>query len=85
MDMVSFVTGGMTILIACVFYSIGTEEEELEMEIMEPDTGLVVTEGSRKLYTMYCENCRKQKRHREIAERVFECSRCKRPTDLRIS
>jgi hypothetical protein len=86
MDMVSFVTGGITVLMTYAFYSIGREDDNLEVEIieLENETGIVVNDSSGRLHNIYCENCRKKKKHRETRPRVFECTRCKRTTDLRI-
>jgi hypothetical protein len=79
----------MTVIMGWVFYSIGKEDEDEEdLETVEAeDSKLVVndfSESKGRLHTLYCENCRKKKRHREIRPRVFECTRCKRNTDLRI-
>lgn len=85
MDLTSLVIGGMAVIIAQVFYSIG-REDILEVEIIEPESGeLVVTEGSRKTFDLLCANCRKFKRHREVEPRVFECTKCNRRTNLRVS
>jgi hypothetical protein len=84
MSWISFITGGMTVIMAYAFISIGSEEEETDMEIIESEEGLVVTGVSNRLFSMLCPTCRKQKKFREIAPRVFECTRCKRTADLRI-
>lgn len=62
------------------------QEDELEVEIIEPEEprSLIVNELAGRLHTLYCETCRKKKRHREVKPRVFECTRCHRTTDLRI-
>ncbi|MCM3763421.1 hypothetical protein [Neobacillus niacini] len=82
----SFVMGGMTVIMAYALFS-GEQEDELEVEILDPepdDHQLIVNDFSGRLHTLYCENCRKKKKHREIRPRIFECTRCKRNTDLRI-
>jgi hypothetical protein len=78
--------GGMTVIMAYALFS-SSKEDELEVEILEPsedEISLLVNDSSGRLHTLYCENCRKKKKHREIRQRVFECTRCKRNTDLRI-
>jgi hypothetical protein len=80
-----FILGGMTVILAYVFYSIGKEGEELEGEIFEPPTGLVVNGVSKHLHQLSCQTCRKIKNHREIEPRVFECTKCKRRTNLKVS
>jgi hypothetical protein len=75
---VNFVLGGMTVIFAYVFYSMGMEDEE---EILEPE--LVVNGLSNKLIVMSCQGCRKLKNHREVEPGVFACVKCHRPTYTR--
>jgi hypothetical protein len=88
MSVVSLITGGMTVILIQVFYAIG-KEDEMEVEIIDADeTGLVVNDSNNhpgRLFRDYCEGCRKQKQHREIRTRVFECTRCKRIKNFNAS
>ncbi|MEH7503318.1 hypothetical protein V7152_15115 [Neobacillus drentensis] len=64
-----------------VFYEIG-KEEEMEVEIIDTDESSLVVDDLNyslgRLFRDYCEGCRKQKQHREIRPRTFECTKCKR-------
>jgi hypothetical protein len=53
----------------------GPEDDDLEVNDYQDQKG--------QLYPLYCQNCRKQKKHREIKTNVYECTRCHRTTDLR--
>jgi uncharacterized paraquat-inducible protein A len=78
MSMVSFICGGITVMLSYAFYCMGMESEEIE----ETDEELMVNEYSRRLHQMSCQTCRKIKNHREVEQRVFECTRCHRRTNL---
>jgi hypothetical protein len=88
MNWISFITGGMTVIMAYALFSSNQEDGEVEVEIIDADEGdtmeLIVSDSSGRLHAIYCESCRKKKKHREIRPRIFECTRCKRNTDLRI-
>jgi Zn finger protein HypA/HybF involved in hydrogenase expression len=63
-------------------------ETENELEEAPPEQqidNVVSSDFSSKPVKMYCQDCRKVKNHREIRERVFRCTHCKRATDLRVS
>jgi hypothetical protein len=81
MSVVSLITGGMAVVLVQVFYAIGKEDES-EVEIIDADeTNLVLNDfndSPGRLFRDYCEGCRKQKQHREIRPRTFECTKCKR-------
>jgi hypothetical protein len=81
MDLTSIIIGGMSVILIQAFYFIGIEDE-MEVEIIDADeTSLVIKDSHNtpgRLFRDYCEGCRKQKQHREIRPRVFECTKCKR-------
>jgi acetyl-CoA carboxylase beta subunit len=79
MSWVSFITGGMTVILAYAFFSVGVEEDE-EFDVAESD--LVINEGSGRHVTLSCQTCRKLKRHREIRPNIFQCTKCKRHVDI---
>jgi hypothetical protein len=79
MSWVSFITGGLSVILAYAFFSAGDDEE---VEILEPGNGLVVNGVSKRFFQISCQTCRKLKNHREIEPNVYECTRCKRVTDL---
>lgn len=77
-----------TLFIYAMFSNDG-DEEELETENGMGDgddhTELEIHEVKGRLTTLYCESCRKQKKHREIKMNLWQCTRCKRHIDLRAS
>jgi acetyl-CoA carboxylase beta subunit len=77
----NYILGILTVVIAYAFYDAGREEEV----DTEEESNLVVNDFSRKLYQMSCQTCRKIKNHREVEAKVYECTRCKRRTDLTAS
>ncbi|MBY0144270.1 hypothetical protein [Neobacillus niacini] len=79
MSWVSFITGGMTVIMAYAVFSTGAEEDE---ELVTEDSDLVINEGSGRHVTLSCQTCRKLKRHREIRPNVFQCCKCKRHVDI---
>lgn len=86
MNLVSFVTGGMSVLLAYAIFTSGNEEEETEMEIEENvETDLVVNDFSGRHVTLSCQTCRKLKKHKEVQPGLFQCTKCKRHVDLRAS
>lgn len=78
MSWISFITGGMTVIMAYAFFSGGAEDDE-EL-VVEAD--LVINEGSGRHVTLSCQTCRKLKRHREVRPNVFQCTKCKRHVDI---
>jgi hypothetical protein len=81
MSWVSFITGGMTVILAYALYSVGMESEEEEFEEV-PESDLVVNDFSGRYVTLSCQTCRKLKRHREVRLNVFQCMKCKRHVDI---
>jgi hypothetical protein len=84
MNWTDFILGGMTVLLVGVFVSIGMEEREEPEEQPETSNNVIVSDFSRKLHQLSCQTCRKIKNHREIEPRVFECTKCKRRTNLNV-
>jgi acetyl-CoA carboxylase beta subunit len=79
MSWVSFITGGMTVIMAYAVFSAGADDEE---EMVGADPDLVINEGSSRHVTLSCQTCRKLKRHREVKPDIFQCTKCKRHVDI---
>jgi hypothetical protein len=84
MNWTDFLLGAVTVVIGYVFLSIGLEHEDTLDEPDISENNIVVTNLSNKFFQLSCQTCRKIKNHREIAPRVFECSKCKRRTNLNV-
>jgi hypothetical protein len=85
MNWVSFITGGMTVILTYALFTSG-QDEELEEEIISSgseNTDFVVNGPSGRQVILSCQSCRKLKRHKEIEPNVYQCTRCKRHVDLR--
>lgn len=80
MSWVSFISGGMAVLFAFALFNNEKEEIEMEQERAVGD-GFAISTG--RYVTLSCQTCRKLKRHQEIETNLYECSKCKRPVDLR--
>jgi hypothetical protein len=83
MDGFSFIVGGMTVLLGYVFLSVGLEGGAEEGEIIEPESSLMVNGISNRHVMMSCQTCRKLKKHKEVEKDLYQCTKCKRHTDLR--
>ncbi|MGG1677719.1 hypothetical protein ACIFOT_18435 [Neobacillus sp. NRS-1170] len=81
MSWLSYISGGMTVLLAYAFFSTSTDEEEEELII--EGSNLVVNEFSGRYVTLSCQTCRKLKRHKEVEPNLFQCTKCKRHVDIR--
>lgn len=80
---VSFITGGMTVLIAYALFS-NNEEEEFEMVQEDPGGNeFFVNSSTGRYVTLSCQTCRKLKKHQEIGSNLYQCTKCKRHVDLR--
>lgn len=87
MNWTDFLLGGMSVLLAQAVISIGLETEEITEDMSpapEPDN-VVVNDFSRKRVVLYCEDCRKKQYHKIVQPNLYQCNRCKRTTDLRVS
>jgi acetyl-CoA carboxylase beta subunit len=79
MSWISFITGGMTVILA---YALFTSDREDEEELLEEST-IVVNDFTGRHVTLSCQTCRKLKRHKEVESNLYQCVKCKRHTDLR--
>ena len=84
MNWVSFITGGMTVILAIALFTSGSEED-VEVDIVEsvPEGDFVINGSSGRHVVLSCQTCRKLKRHKEIQTNLFQCTKCKRHVDLR--
>jgi hypothetical protein len=84
MNWVSFLTGGMTVVLAYALFSSHHEGElELESNHTEKELNVVLNGFTSRYVTLSCQTCRKLKKHKEIEPNVYQCTKCKRNTDLR--
>jgi acetyl-CoA carboxylase beta subunit len=83
MSWISYITGGMTVILAYAFYAVGMEDEEEELAV--EDNNLMVNDFSGRYVTLSCQTCRKLKRHQEVEPNLFQCTKCKRHVDIRES
>lgn len=74
MEILSFLTGALSTAFAFALFT-SEHGEETETEEMPGHTGRTVI--------ISCQTCRKLKRHREIEQNLFQCTKCKRNVDLR--
>jgi hypothetical protein len=79
MSWISFITGGMAVLMAYALFSANAEEDD---ELVAEESDLVINEGSGRHVTLSCQTCRKLKRHREVRPNVFQYCKCKRHVDI---
>jgi hypothetical protein len=79
-----FIIGGVSAMFLFALFTADNdrEEEEFDQGNTNNTNNVVVTDFSRKLHQISCQTCRKMKNHREVAPRIFECTRCHRRTDL---
>jgi acetyl-CoA carboxylase beta subunit len=82
MSWVSFITGGMTVLMVYALFS-SAQEEDLVIEDDNQDADLIVNGPTGRHVTMSCQSCRKLKKHKEIEPNLYQCTKCKRHVDLR--
>jgi hypothetical protein len=83
MSLVSFITGGMTVIMAYALFSNGQSDEMDEEGIIETESDLVVNGPGGRHVVMSCQTCRKLKKHKEIKSDLYQCTKCKRQVDLR--
>jgi acetyl-CoA carboxylase beta subunit len=81
MTWISYITGGMTMILAYAFYAVGMEDGEEELG--EEENDVVVNDFSGRYVTLSCQTCRKLKRHKEVEQNLFQCTKCKRHVDIR--
>ncbi|WP_045522511.1 hypothetical protein [Neobacillus niacini] len=83
MSWISYITGGMTVILAYTFYAVGMEDGEEEQG--DEENNVVVNDFSGRYVTLSCQTCRKLKRHKELEPNLFQCMKCKRHVDIRVS
>lgn len=86
MNWQDFIMGGISVILAYALLASGQGEEVSELV---PEEGSVnnifVNDFSSRHVILSCQTCRKQKRHKEIEPNLFQCTKCKRHVDLRVS
>ncbi|AST92988.1 hypothetical protein BC6307_17835 [Sutcliffiella cohnii] len=82
MHWVSFITGVVVTLFGYSLFTADKNEDE-EDELLDED--VLVHDFQSRYVTLSCQSCRKLKRHREIEPNLFECTKCRRQTDVRVS
>lgn len=88
MDWISFGSGFIVASLVFVLFSDGREDYELELE-EHPDhtdpTDIEINDFKGRYVILSCQSCRKLKKHREVEPNLYQCTKCKRPVDLRVS
>lgn len=81
MEWISFLSGFLTAALTYVVFSDkGKEKLEVAADI---EDHIEYDDTTGRIVTMMCVSCRKQRRHKEVEPDLYECTRCKRQTDLR--
>jgi acetyl-CoA carboxylase beta subunit len=75
--------GGMTVLITYALFTSNQDDLEMEIPETEHESKLVVNGVSGRHVMMSCQTCRKLKKHKEVDKDLYQCTKCKRHTDLR--
>lgn len=83
MSWISYITGGLTVILAYAFYAVGMDDEDEELTVEEHN--VMVNDFSGRYVTLSCQTCRKLKRHKEVEPSLFQCTKCKRHVDIRVS
>ncbi|MCM3411444.1 hypothetical protein [Metabacillus litoralis] len=82
MEWVSFTSG----VIATLFtYALLTSQNDTDIEEDDLDEEVEGEDFSVRHVILSCQTCRKLKRHKEIEHNMFQCVKCKRHVDLRVS
>lgn len=87
-DWVSFISGSvMTVFVYGLFASGKEDEEDYENEDYEDEDEdndeVEINYFKGKTAIMSCQTCRKLKKHSEVKPNLWQCTKCKRHTDLR--
>lgn len=90
MEWHSFVIGLVSAALAFAMFSESGEETEADEEVVSDSehTGLTdvdIHDFSSRHVTLSCQTCRKLKRHKEVQPNLFQCVKCKRHVDIRVS
>jgi acetyl-CoA carboxylase beta subunit len=80
----SFITGAITALFMYALFTSDRIEEELEENDPVEDE-IEINDFNTRHVTMSCQTCRKLKRHKEVKPNLFQCVKCKRHVDIRVS
>lgn len=79
----SFLTGS---LVTAFAFALFKSEDEPETELIEEEgNDILVNDFNTRHVTLSCQTCRKLKRHKEIEPNLYQCAKCKRHVDLRVS
>jgi acetyl-CoA carboxylase beta subunit len=81
MDLVSAIAGGVGTLFAYFLFASNRNEDDIE----EDDEEIEINDFATRYVTMSCQTCRKLKRHKEVKPNLYQCVKCKRHVDLRVS
>ncbi|TYS14257.1 hypothetical protein FZC78_19060 [Rossellomorea vietnamensis] len=84
MDWVSFGTGVMSTIFLFAMWPDNEEAGEAE-EVMDQEEDVEINDFSVRHVTLSCQTCRKLKRHKEVSPNLYQCVKCKRHVDLRVS
>lgn len=80
MSITSFIVGFMA---ACLIGSFFNDDKPEKEEVYEDEIKIHDYPG-RKLI-LSCQTCRKLKNHMEVEPGLFQCVKCKRKVDIRVS
>ncbi|MGY3715366.1 hypothetical protein ACWE42_07565 [Sutcliffiella cohnii] len=82
MHWISFVTG---VVVTVFGYALFIGGKNFEEEFTEEDEDVLIHDFQSRYVTLSCQTCRKLKRHKEIENYLFECIKCRRQVDVRVS
>lgn len=84
MDAISFVEGAVIALFVFALFNQDKEEGIFpEPALEEPAPDIKINGATARTVILSCQTCRKLKKHREIEEDLWQCTKCKRHVDLR--
>ncbi|PKG22740.1 hypothetical protein [Niallia nealsonii] len=84
MEWHSFFIGLLSASFAYALFS-QNEDEEPIIEKDQNDDDIEINDFTARHVTLSCQTCRKLKRHKEIEPNLFQCVKCKRHVDIRVS
>lgn len=78
---------GSGFIAAALMFALFSDKGNRELvEGTNEDDEEIVNRGTfGRSVTMMCATCRKLKRHKEIEPNLFQCARCQRHVDLRVT
>lgn len=74
----------MGVVMTVFTYVVFTHKQE-EEEIEEQGGDMEVHDFQSRHVTLSCQTCRKLKKHKEVEPGIFQCVKCKRHVDIRVS